>query len=491
MFAEAIAPSPVPSWPSERARGVHIQRVAVLGAGTMGARIAAHLANSGVPVVLLDLPSGDKSARNAVVVKALEALKRSKPAAFFDPSLSKFITVGNFEEHLDLRRRLRLDHRSRGREPRNQACAPDARRQLAAQGCDRDHQYQRPAVGQIAEGMSEEFRRHWFGTHFFNPPRYMRLVEIIPTPEADPAAIAAIAQFADCRLGKEVVLREGHAELHRQSDRRLHHAGRGAPDAGDGPDHRRGGRAHRHGHRLAPNGHVPSGGHGWPRCAGARRPEFPGSRQRRARRCVAARLRGGNARPQMARRQDRAGFLQEREGRRRKEVLLGLDWKTLEYRTSDRAKFPALEMAKNVESVAERLEMLLDCDARRDGGGFHWRLLPALWNYAANCLPEIADDIVEHRSRDAGRVQLGDGALPALGRCRCAGDRRTDEGRRHAPLRRRWSGCSMLGSPPGIAMTPPLLPGAGSSMSGPASIYPSRCRGRRLRFRCCRKPAAS
>ena len=100
-------------------------------------------------------------------------------------------------------------------------------------------------VAKIAEGFSDDFRRSWFGTHFFNPPRYMRLLEMIPTPETDRAAMEAIAHFCDVHLGKGVVYRQRHAELHRQSHRHFFGAERHAPDAGDGPDHRRSGRPHR------------------------------------------------------------------------------------------------------------------------------------------------------------------------------------------------------------------------------------------------------
>src|SRR6201997_1281659 len=84
-----------------------IRKVAVLGAGTMGSRIAAHLANAGTPVVLLDIvpadaPADDKSARNAIVAAAFDALKKSKPAAFFEPSLARLVTIGNFDDDLKL-----------------------------------------------------------------------------------------------------------------------------------------------------------------------------------------------------------------------------------------------------------------------------------------------------------------------------------------------------------------------------------------------------
>ena len=169
-----------------------INKVAVLGAGTMGARISAHLANAGVPSYLFDIvpPDADGPARNRIAAAGLEAAVKSKPAAFFKPSLDCLITVGNFEddlpklaevdwiievvvEDLNIKREL-LKRVDAVRKPgtiitTNTSGLP---------------------VAKIAEGFPEDFRRCWFGTHFFNPPRYMRLLELIPTPDADPGADA-------------------------------------------------------------------------------------------------------------------------------------------------------------------------------------------------------------------------------------------------------------------------------------------------------------
>src|ERR1700732_4490924 len=184
-----------------------INKVAVLGAGTMGARIAAHFANAGVPSYLLDIipPDADAPARNKIAAAGLDGAKKSKPAAFMDASLARLITVGNFEddlprladvdwiieavvENLDLKRAL-LRKVEGIRKPgtivtTNTSGLP---------------------VGKIAEGFSDNFRQSWFGTHFFNPPRYMRLLEIIPTADSDPALIDAVANFGDIHLGKGIV----------------------------------------------------------------------------------------------------------------------------------------------------------------------------------------------------------------------------------------------------------------------------------------------
>src|ERR1700746_453360 len=192
-----------------RSRIAHqrINKAAVLGAGTMGARIAAHLANAGLPCVLLDIvpadaAADDKKARNKIVAAGLDAAVKSKPAAFFQKGLEKLISIGDFEddlkllgdgdwiieavaENLEIKRNL-LKKIEAIRKPgsivtTNTSGLP---------------------VHSIAEGFSDELRKHWFGTHFFNPPRYMRLLEIIRTPESDPAAVETVAHFCDVRMGK-------------------------------------------------------------------------------------------------------------------------------------------------------------------------------------------------------------------------------------------------------------------------------------------------
>ena len=164
-----------------------IHKVAVLGAGTMGARIAAHFANAGVPSFLLDIvpPDADIPARNKIAAAGLDAARKSKPAAFMEASLARLITIGNFDD--DLKRLAEVDWII-------EAVVEnlDLKRALLR----KVESIRKPGtiittntsglpVSKIAEGFSEDFRRSWFGTHFFNPPRYMRLLEIIPTPDTD------------------------------------------------------------------------------------------------------------------------------------------------------------------------------------------------------------------------------------------------------------------------------------------------------------------
>src|SRR6201997_5701919 len=189
-----------------------IQKAVVLGAGTMGARIAAHFANAGLPCVLLDMvppdlkPGMPASERNRFARNGIEAAKKSRPAAFFSASSAAKISIGNFED--DLRRCAEADWII-------EVVAEnlEIKRNLLA----RVAQFRKPGaivttntsglpVHLIAEGMSEEFQMHWAGTHFFNPPRYMKLVEVIPAAKTLPSVIEAISEFCDRRLGKGVVV---------------------------------------------------------------------------------------------------------------------------------------------------------------------------------------------------------------------------------------------------------------------------------------------
>lgn len=175
-----------------------IRRAAVLGAGTMGAQIAAHLANAGVPVLLLDLDT-------ATAAAGLKRAQGLKPDPFFTADAARLVTVGGFEsdaaslsacdwvveaivEQIEAKRTL-LDRI----EPH---LGPGTIVSSNTSGIP---------LGAIAEGRSPTFRQRWLGTHFFNPPRYLRLVEVIPLPDTDPAVTARLSRFLDVRLGKGVV----------------------------------------------------------------------------------------------------------------------------------------------------------------------------------------------------------------------------------------------------------------------------------------------
>ena len=236
-----------------------IHKVAVLGAGTMGARIAAHFANAGVPSYLLDIvpPDADGPARNKIAAAGLEAAKKSKPAAFFEPGLARLVTVGNFED--DLKRLSEVDWIIEAVVENLEIKRALLKKVEAVRkpGTIITTNTSGLPVAKIAEGFSDDFRKSWFGTHFFNPPRYMRLLEIIPTPETDPRRHRGRCPLQRCESGQGRSVRQGHAQLHRQSNRHLLRAQRDATDAGDGPEHRRRGRADRRCRGMAEVRHVP------------------------------------------------------------------------------------------------------------------------------------------------------------------------------------------------------------------------------------------
>src|SRR3569833_3229798 len=147
-----------------------IEKVAVLGAGTMGARIAAHFANAGIPSYLFDIvpPDADGPARNKIAAAGLEAAKKSTPAAFFHPDLAKLVTVGNFDD--DLAKLGECDWII-------EAVVEDLElkrallKKVEAMWCSGSLITTNTSglpVAKISEGVGEDFRRHWFGTHFFN-----------------------------------------------------------------------------------------------------------------------------------------------------------------------------------------------------------------------------------------------------------------------------------------------------------------------------------
>src|SRR5260221_422311 len=187
-----------------------IQKVVVLGAGTMGARITAHFANTGLPCVLLDIvppdlkPGAPASERNRFARNGIEAAKKSRPAAFFHASLAEKIAIGNFDD--DLARCAEADWII-------EVVAEnlEIKRSLLSKVA----QFRKPGaivttntsglpVQLIAEGLPDEFQQHWAGTHFFNPPRYLKLVEIIPGPKTAQAVFKTLQIFCDRRLGKGV-----------------------------------------------------------------------------------------------------------------------------------------------------------------------------------------------------------------------------------------------------------------------------------------------
>jgi 3-hydroxyacyl-CoA dehydrogenase len=386
--------------------GMQIRKVAVLGAGTMGSRIAAHVANAGVPVVLLDIvPAGTAAdaptaERNKFLISAMDGLKKSKPAAFYAVESARLIQIGNFEddlalvkdcdwiievvaENLEIKRALLArveEHRRSGSIlTSNTSGIP---------------------IGSIAATLSDEARPHFFGTHFFNPPRYMRLLEIIPTAETNAADMAAISHFCDARLGKTVV---------RSHDTPNFIANRiGTFSMGNAIR-----LMMEQGLTIEEVDTLTGAALGWPKTGTFRLGDMVGVDvlAHVATNFSAKAEEIGDERAEVTLAPfigemlgkkwlgDKAGqgfYKKQGKDEQGRDVRLVLDWKTLEYGPSTRPKFQSIEMAKNVESTPKRIAQLLHGDAAKDkAAAFYWPLLTELFTYAANRVPPVANSIAD------------------------------------------------------------------------------------------------
>ena len=205
-----MPPVDYPSHVSSRVAVPTIRRAAVIGAGTMGAAIAAHLVNAGIPTLLLDIPAKDVSdfaERDRIVEAGLERALKARPPAFMDAEqTSDLLTLGNTEDNLD-----RLKEADWIVEAIVEK--PEAKRALWEAGeavCGPDTIFSSNSSGipmaVQSEGRSESFRRRFLGAHFYNPPRYLYLLELIPTAETAPEVLEAVRAFGDRVLGKGIVL---------------------------------------------------------------------------------------------------------------------------------------------------------------------------------------------------------------------------------------------------------------------------------------------
>jgi len=383
-----------------------IEKAVVLGAGTMGSRIAAHFANAGLPCILLDivppnLPADAPAAeRNKIVRAGLEAAKKAKPAAFFSPALADRVVTGNFED--DLAHCAEADWII-------EVVAENL--EIKRKLLSRVAQYRKPGaivttntsglpVHLIAEGMSEDFQQHWAGTHFFNPPRYLKLVELIPGPQTSPDVIDALSDFCDRRLGKGVVIAKDTPNFiaNRIGTFSMLNALRlmgtlgmtiEEVDACTGP------------------------AIGQPRSATFRTADIVGidvlvhvvkniyesvphdeSRETyRVPVLVEEMVRRGWLGDKTGQ-----GFYKRVKGDGEREILT-LDEHTMEYRPRQKARFASIENGKTIEDTRERLRMLLAPVLEGQKGDkaqqFLWGSISETCLYAARRVPEISDSVVD------------------------------------------------------------------------------------------------
>lgn len=380
----------------------------------MGARIAAHLANAGFPCYLLDivpreltpeetrkgLAVDNPAVRNRIVLSGLEAARKSRPAAFFTPENARLITAGNLEdnlawcgeadwiieavaENLEIKRRL-FERIETVRKPgaivtTNTSGLP---------------------IRLIAEGRSSDFQEHWAGTHFFNPPRYMKLVELIAGPTTRPEVMEALSEFCDLRLGKGVVVAKDTPNFIANRIgtfsmlnvlRQMQALGLTIEevDACTGP------------------------AIGQPKSATFRTADIVGLDVLvHVVRNIYENIPDDESRemyrvPPLVEEMMKRGLLGEKTGagfyKRLKKggesEILTLDWHTMEYRPRQKAKFGSIEAGKAIDDTRQRLRMFvasaLEGKAGDKANQLLWSTLSQTCLYAARRLPEIAHSIVD------------------------------------------------------------------------------------------------
>lgn len=362
-----------------------VSRVAVLGAGTMGSRIAAHFANAGIPSMLLDLT-------NDAARKGIDAAVKQKPGGFFLDTEAARITPGSFDEdlpkiadcdwvieavteNLEIKRGLwrKVESLSRA----------DAILSTNTSGIP---------LQQIAEGFSSSFRRRFLGTHFFNPPRYLHLLEVIPGPETDPALIEFVSAFGDRRLGKGVVPCKDTPNFigNRIGFFLLGTIAKIAVDDG---------------YTVEEVDALTGPLIGLPKSATFRLLDIVGLD-------IAWHVgenlyhavpddpwRDRYRLPEFHKRLLERGWLGDksgqgyfkREGKNRD--IHAIDLHTLEYHPMAKPQFPAVEAAKNIRDPGERLRALVAGTDR--AGTFLWKVFSDYVLYSAERVPEIADRMVE------------------------------------------------------------------------------------------------
>ena len=388
---------------------MRIEKAAVLGAGTMGAQIAAHLANAGVPTLLLDIAprelTPDEQAkgltldspqvRNRIARNGLEAAKNAKPAAFFTPDNASLVSVGNFDDDL-----AKLKDRDLIIEAVVENL--DIKRSLF----ERVEQHRRPAsivasntsgipIHLLAEGRSDDFKQHFLGVHFFNPPRYLHLVEIIRTEWTKPEVSCFLYGFLDERLGKGVVPAKDRPNFiaNRIGTFGALYTIKTMLDDG---------------YSIEEVDKMTGPAVGRPKSATFRTFDLVGldvfthviknlyealpEDEEREMFVVPGVL------AQMVQRgllgnKTKAGFYKKQKGEGDKREIWTLDTATLDYRPSEKVKLPALEMAKNIEDLPERIKALVWSKDRT--GAFLWKTISHTLAYAAKRIPEIADSVVE------------------------------------------------------------------------------------------------
>jgi 3-hydroxyacyl-CoA dehydrogenase len=391
-----------------------IERVAVLGAGTMGARIAAHFANAGIPCFLLDIAPAELNAdekrrgltlespmvRNRIVLAGLEAAKKSRPAAFFTPDTMRLVTPGNLEDNIGWCGQVDwiVEAVAENLEiKRNLFARVEAVRKP---GTIVTSNTSGLPIHLIAEGRSIDFQENWAGTHFFNPPRYMKLVELIAGPKTRPEVMESLSEVCDLRLGKGVVAAKDtpnfianrigtFSMLNVLRQMQLLEMTIEEVDACTGP------------------------AIGQPKSATFRTADLVGlDILAHVVRNIYENVTNDESREvyklalfveEMLKRgwlgdKSGGGFYKKLKKSGDSEILT-LDWQKTEYREQRKTKFASIENGKGIEDTRERLRMLIGPALDGKGGDkanrLLWSSLSQTCLYAARRVPEIADRVVD------------------------------------------------------------------------------------------------
>jgi 3-hydroxyacyl-CoA dehydrogenase len=374
---------------------MNVRKAAVLGAGTMGAGIAAHLANAGIPVLLLDIAPQEGDDRNQIVKSLFEAAKKLKPAPFMLASNANLIELGNFSDDISKLKdcdlvieavveRLDIKHKLFAEVEKHRK--PGAIIATNTSGIP---------IESIAEPFSDDFKKHFVGVHFFNPPRYMRLVEVIPGKFTDGELACKLSGFLDQRLGKGVVpakdrpnfianrvgvysimcvldemLKQGFTptEVDQMTGKAIGHASSATFRTSDLVG-------------LDVTAHVVSNLY----------PVIPEDEERETfqipeimKTLLEKKILGDKT---------NGGFFKKSKDENGKRIILELDLSTLEYKPQSKSKFASLEAAKAIEDIPARVKTLVW--GKDNVGQFLWKTTARISCYAANRIPEIADTIVE------------------------------------------------------------------------------------------------
>ncbi|MEM6264986.1 MAG: 3-hydroxyacyl-CoA dehydrogenase/enoyl-CoA hydratase family protein [Bacteroidota bacterium] len=387
-----------------------IRKVAVLGSGVMGSRIACHFANIGVEVLLLDIVPREltpkeqakgltlehPAVRNRIVNDALKTATKSKPAPLYTSSGAKRIKTGNFDD--DLAKIAECDWILEAVVERldiKQKVFTEVEKYRKAGTLVTTNTSGIP-IHMIAEGRSDDFRRHFFGTHFFNPPRYLRLLEVIPGPETDPELVSFMMRYGDVFLGKSTVLCKdtpafianrigvyaiaGIFNLVKEMGLTIEEVDKltgpatGKPKTGT--------------FRLSDlvgldtTVNVMKGiRHNCPNDEALDSFEIPAFVQQ----LVEKKWLGDKT---------RQGFYKKTKDAEGNKQILSLDLNTLEYRENQRAKLPSLGAIKSIEDLPSRMKYFF-FKADDKGGEFVRRSNLGLFAYVSNRIPEIADELYQ------------------------------------------------------------------------------------------------